>query len=455
MSDSISPATDADNLAAADLESHELAPQELEALQLASDEFVSDEHSPGVIEAEPANAATPSCAKCGAFDDWGAASWCPVCGFYPKFDKAPEKIDDSLQVKTEEQSVNFVRMLKTLPKWANVLIGGSLSIIVASIAIRISYAYSGRNPGTWAVCQLMIGILMALVAHCRAAFIGLNKDQKLAPMDIVMAPFATWDRTIKELPFSRVTIWLGGWGITVVLSAVIIVGGIRYSAIFDDWGFQSPESNDIITVTRGHGGGAKKKMKSLLDKELVILPPAPEGPFVKCIAYGYFRGNNTKQFCHSVLFAGSLNGEFVHIATIDYSDMPKDKRGRLAVMLKERNEDEPFFSSSYNSTFVEPSIVCKVNYAAMESNGRLRSPQFESVAMDLRKERAFAQLKEKGDFSQLIGRLNVEKYDTEYNDRMEQYEATCAKIIALHTKEDGPGAGPQSTFEGVADALAE
>lgn len=401
----------------------------------------------------------PTCGKCGTFESWGTGTWCPVCGYYPKFDEAPEEIDRSLQGTEEVVCENW---WEVIPRWAWILIGGAVAILVGSIAVRVYYHFYGGRRGYWATRQLFLGCAITIAAHCRAAFIGLNKDHKLTPSDVFIAPIATWNRSIKMLPKSRIQIWMAGWGIMLMVTAMVIIGGIRYSAVFDDWGFKS-EKPDLMPdqIARGIGGGRGKQGLSKLEQMPVVMPNAPEGPFVECVVYGYFPDPEGKRIFDTVLFAGSTEREPVHIASLEFAEIPKKHQRQVSVLLRERRVDEPFVDSSYDAIWVEPSIVCKINYSSLTPGGRLQDAEFAKVAVDLRKDVGFKRMMKKGNYSALIGRLDVETYDRKYEQRVEKYEAECARILKKHQeriaklKKLTDGNKTQETFDEVSEALNE
>src|SRR5204862_5619292 len=57
-------------------------------------------------------------------------------------------------------------------------------------------------------------------------------------LDALLHPVEAWRPTVDGLPQTARRSWLAAWGFTAAICAMVIVGGIRYSALVDDWGFR-------------------------------------------------------------------------------------------------------------------------------------------------------------------------------------------------------------------------
>ena len=65
-------------------------------------------------------------------------------------------------------------------------------------------------------------------------------------MDFIVRPIAVWRPTIAALPEKAHRIWCVAWGIACVVFAAAVIGGVRYNAIFDDWGIVYEKKGDSM-----------------------------------------------------------------------------------------------------------------------------------------------------------------------------------------------------------------
>src|SRR5205085_94427 len=85
----------------------------------------------------------------------------------------------------------------------------------------------------WAVAQLTIGISLFSTGHITAYLFAAIKSDKIGPMAIVFKPIEVWEWSIRQLPDHAWRLWIGVWGMMACLCALVIVGGINYSAMFE------------------------------------------------------------------------------------------------------------------------------------------------------------------------------------------------------------------------------
>jgi len=158
-----------------------------------------------------------------------------VCSYYPVVDNSADEgqswADDLPEVEQEEQ-LDDRHPLLTIPAWFWIMIGGVLGITFLSVGIRFAFPDEDGPRGAIALLQVFAGFVSFATCHgiaCRKAF---ALDRRLNPMDILLGWVLIWQPTIQELPKTCKRIWGLVWGITAMLTAVAIIGGIDYSAPF-------------------------------------------------------------------------------------------------------------------------------------------------------------------------------------------------------------------------------
>jgi len=203
---------------------------------------------------DPANPAV-GCPNCGDLESWGRSSWCPQCGFYPRLGICVEPANETRSVAVPAPKSPF-EMWARLPVWAKVLCCGVLAIFGLSIAIRLGTAPKGFARSLCGVAQLAAGMGVFLTLHAVAVLTATMKSNRLGFIDAILHPFEVWRPTLQDLPRTGRRVCAASWGFTAAFCAITVIGGIRYSALVDDWGFKKRAAASLADEIR----------KSLVDK---------------------------------------------------------------------------------------------------------------------------------------------------------------------------------------------
>ena len=125
-----------------------------------------------------------------------------------------------------------------MPAWTKILCTGILAIVVESIFISVATSADSLVRSVWGVLQFVMGLGVFLMFHTISAAKASMTNNRIGFLDALLHPVEAWRPTVDGLPQTARRIWLAAWGFTAAICAMVIVGGIRYSALVDDWGFR-------------------------------------------------------------------------------------------------------------------------------------------------------------------------------------------------------------------------
>lgn len=355
--------------------------------------------------ATPATPATSSpaqpaagCPKCGNLDSWGTASWCPQCGYYPRLGTcvAPDASTGAAR-EGEAAPSTYLEALSRLPKWAYVLAAGVVAIFVESVAARVVTPDDSLARSLWSLAQLAIGGGTFIVMHTYAFLRAGMKSDRLNYFDIIIHPIDVWRPSFQELPVSARRIWAGTWGFMAAVCAMLIIGGIRYSALTDDWGFRArPKQslmkkikdqllanardaeegadnlNDSIKDFAGDDD-AKKAAQKKTQSELDVLS-------ADCVVVGYNVDKNTGAIRDLVL--ATVIDEKLQYAGLVTGNIPEEMQEQLREKLTGLAQEQPFLKCPVTATWVKPVVTCRASFKSWSENKRMQEPVLKELLAD-------------------------------------------------------------------------
>jgi hypothetical protein len=177
------------------------------------------------------------CPQCGSTEPWGISSWCPNCFYHPRLGLpiTPVAPAGSGQAGLEHgpRAESYMTVLKSLPLWTHVLWVGVMAVFVMSVYVSLTLPKFGPSRAVWTILQTVIGLIAAGTAHVLVFFYAIPNTDKYGPFDIFLKPLDFWRYAIRKMPAKAWRLWLFVWGLTASISALVLIGGVRYSAVFD------------------------------------------------------------------------------------------------------------------------------------------------------------------------------------------------------------------------------
>jgi hypothetical protein len=205
----------------------EPTPPDLEAPEQAIAE------APEVPAAEEASSEVPAtCPRCqGKLTDPKGLGWCQTCGYCRSLEEdrgavvLPAKAAPAARSMSLFGLVETGQMLAMLPGWVWVMISGAGVVVGLSFGVNHLMLQNGLSREVWGTVLVGVGALTVFLAHVAALVAIAPHDDRLSGKDLFF-PARLWTMTLKRLPATRwhLCIWI--WGLSLLLSAKFIMGGL-------------------------------------------------------------------------------------------------------------------------------------------------------------------------------------------------------------------------------------
>ncbi|WP_175517004.1 ATP dependent DNA ligase [Planctomicrobium piriforme] len=386
------------------------------------------------VEAPVAKAAsTPSgCAQCGSTESWGAASWCPNCGYYPKLGRNITPAELPEMDGTAKLKFDFAWII-----WTAV---GLLFIIAGSVALRLCIPdVAERAP--YGRIQCILGFVILVIAQVRAFIIASHKTDAIPLTAFFCEPFQLWAAVFKALPGSRQVIYKGCWGAMTLILALSVVGldldGMfshltkkkkkpkvnplqmivkAASAVEGKTAFSGDdEEGGMSAADIGGGGGPGNGNPGNIEDAIKDLAGSANGTGVSAGGAGKRKGDPAKASTigdekpvpnspsgekrtergdfrifgyltnpageiRSVLLASVENNRGRFVGKLSLEELDEETRDRLQDALDAIRTTRPALKSAFNARWVKPIVVCQVAFTGMTNEGTLREGYLISYA---------------------------------------------------------------------------
>lgn len=345
----------------------------------------------------PHGTATGGCPNCGSLESWGHTSWCPKCGFYPRLGISLGPALDVVE-DVHDAPDGALDVWRRMPGWGRVLVVGVFAIFAASVAVRLQTHSTSSLRNTWAAVQLGLGVALFCVVHGVAMVRATAKLDTFGFVDAVIHPVETWKPTISELPARAARVWTAAWGLTAALCAVVIIGGIRYSRLVEDWGVRH-QANSEIRSKVSESALQKAIGKGLLSEDFekaaekrgeqearAAAEAAKKGIDLElrsadCVVIGYKLDPHDGSVSE-LLLASLVEGELQYVGSVS-DGIPLSVRRELAMRLKSVTRDRPFVNCPASGTWVKPVISCKTNFKSWTPDKMFDGATFTELLADL------------------------------------------------------------------------
>jgi hypothetical protein len=269
-----------------------------------------------------------------------------------------------------------------------VLAAGVLLIVCANFCFRLGAGAGEFERARVAIVEGAAGIWIVLVAHSAAFLYALLKTEMCSPLDFFLRPMSVWRPAVAALPAKAWRVWMLGWGGAAVFSAVAIVGGIRYSAIFDDWGFEKRAEASIVQAVvdqarrdREADGSLEDAMKDFTGEDADKEPEATTR--TDCLIFGFIAGQRGE--IQSMLLAGVVDGQLRHVGKISFENLPPETRDLLQGRFKTLERKRSFVKVPFAARWLEPVLMCRIAYAGWGEDKQMRHPRFIQVLADAKR----------------------------------------------------------------------
>ena len=316
-----------------------------------------------------------ACPQCGSSESWGENSWCPDCGFYPKF--ATEQPAPKAAVMKSTPTAAAQERSGKLPKWTYPMLIGVGAIIIGNITLRVLLYLNGGPRSLLSMLELLTGLGVALGATIIAWKEARKRDKRVSLLDCVTSPLSVWQPTVDDLPETHKRVWSLVWGLTMVLCSVVIIGGLRFAALYeDDWGFEAPKK---VVVEGPSTDKALKVLKAQVVEyqEKKKAGESPEPPTARVLIYGYLSDNGSE--LGRILIALKRGARFKHCGLLKGKDLSEEEYRILLRRVRAFPAEESPVWSVLNANWVQPIVYADVTFKDVMDSGHLVEPSVEKL----------------------------------------------------------------------------
>lgn len=355
------------------------------------DDGSADLDSPPVATCKaPALVAVP-CPRCGGtLVSPSSLGWCQKCGYCEslEFEAGPlATLSTGRQKPSPLGTFEILEMLRETPRWVWVLLGGVVGIALASLAADFFLEEDCLERAIYTTAQLGVGLLVLIAAQIWAAvWVGVATEEEISPKDFIL-PFRLWSIAIGCLPRSKKPITVAVWGVAVMISAVLLVGGLDFWwEVYNPKKFAPPPSGNMASAAV-EDGQADKSLEDKL-KEAAKYPDKNKAdddkkkskidrrPTVDCVIIGYLLDNDQLT---GLVLARAKAGRLVYAGVVR-KGFEKESRALLKQLAAVRQE-KPYISGiPINAIWVNPEVICRIHQSGTGVDGQLVSPSFKEMA---------------------------------------------------------------------------
>lgn len=373
----------------------------LRARLVMSDTISLNDSNAAVIEPEGDEPTYdgPCCSECEAPMDANQMV-CRSCGYYPSLgvtvdlDAEWEAAVNDAAAEPEELKTAMEEFIAAIPAWAWSVIGTNVGVLAVSIVGRLLLPPDAILFTYWGTIQLIAGLALAVMLHITCFIIIASSDTDIGVTDVVVSPLKAWMRVIQRMP-KRLWLLIGETnGITLALSAALIIGGIPWDRLWD-WGIEAPTSSklvDTLTSAAGGGSGTESLEEAIADfagqampgEDSTDKPKKPEEPKPRiktdCLIIG-FKVDEADQLTE-VLIATETTGRLVYAGKLVPELEPAEKL-ELQQKLMQSRTGSPLVKTGQVAIWVRPKFPCRISYTEQAGNGRLLEMEWEELLPEL------------------------------------------------------------------------
>jgi hypothetical protein len=173
-----------------------------------------------------AEALCPRCKK--PLADPGGLGWCQACGYCRTLaeDRARLPLDKPI-VKAKPTAAPSGSHSRPSPLWAIVLFAGIGLLALGCFAASRYFPLTPLQRAAWTSIQMLAGLAIMFAGQCYALLTIAPGEAALHFTDAIV-PLRLYALVFKGLPRTALALWICSWGLTLVLSALICVGGLGH-----------------------------------------------------------------------------------------------------------------------------------------------------------------------------------------------------------------------------------
>jgi serine/threonine protein kinase len=351
----------------------------------------------------PPLATKDPCPRCGkvALDPVPSA-WCTNCGYSkdvhgeikpPKAGKGkaakpgeePKDTKPDTSIPLPGANAGAAATFMFLPGWAWVLLAGMTVFTGATVAAEHFFPPNSQHRAIASTAELVLGMLGFIAGPWVALRMVLAAYDDLVTTDVLFPPSRLFMFVVKLLPETRWSIWLTGWGVSLLICGLVL-GGYEY------WWTRGAEVETMDPSIRRALEQAERQNRALADSTKAFKPvegldgssKTDKRPVLVCAVVGLVPDFDQPDRFSSLLVLVVRDGVVVSRQTISAKTLSEDTQAYLNSHFNDFKTREP--SSLWKGDmpggvqYVDPNLLgVKVRYKQLDENGGMIEPMVETL----------------------------------------------------------------------------
>jgi hypothetical protein len=287
--------------------------------------------------------------------------------------------------------------LKLVPPWAWLLGVGCLTILLACTWLTLVLPQNSLERAVVSTALIGFGLVGLIAAEVWAFPMIALEAHHLGVMDFIVS-FRFWTFVMKRLPRTRYPVCLLSWGLTAMLGAILVVGGLWYWLPGKHKTKFYLESPTVKTLPRESG---KAQDEPINEKSEVIVTKAnpsaadaddeddkvakdgQQPTTLRCVVLGYVPDEEGK-LVGLVLGVAEKGGlRYAGLVRRGLNSTNQDQvRKRLSKLIRAKPSITALPDLRVPVIWVEPRLYCEVTQAGSGPSTTLPNPLFKALLDD-------------------------------------------------------------------------
>jgi len=218
----------------------------------------------------------------------------------------------------------------------------------------------------------------------------MKNEADIKLMDYILRPIKSWAMIFRDLPKRSWACYCGISGLTAVIMAILVIGGIPYERLLD-WNVKEKAKFNLMgAIMEQAQNNAAEDEKSLeeaigdfagqagLDDEKKKKASAKPRLKEDCIIVGYMANQSGE--IRTLLLAAEHFAKLKYAGNVRASDLPPDELQSLTAKLAAIKTRKPFVKKSIDgATWVKPKYLCRISYRRRGKQGGLFGAKLEDL----------------------------------------------------------------------------
>jgi ssDNA-binding Zn-finger/Zn-ribbon topoisomerase 1 len=314
------------------------------------------------------------------------ARWCSRCGHREMCDDTPLP-GATAAAGAAAKGVEWKSALRVVPRWAWVLMGGLLAVVLGSLDAGLLLPPDCFARAAWTTAQVvtgLVGMVLAQVSVC--SLLGAHKEG-VSLWDLVV-PERVWRLALKRLPQTQGQVCAAAWSLALVVCGLIFINGLTYFL---------PKKGEVkpqVYVAKILDIKKEQLQEEEAPKPQATAPPQPQPTTplpqpttggtapretARCVVVGYTVENDEVT---SLVVARQEGDELRYVGTVRPTLTPEEKDDLLKRFGRLASSRPVFRNFERPVVWLKPKLNCEVEHTGTGEDALLKEARFKGLVED-------------------------------------------------------------------------